>query len=40
MTVAASSAIEFSDRLKELPPYLFLEIDKAKRKARSRRRHH
>ncbi len=35
MTVAASSAIEFSDRLKELPPYLFLEIDKAKRKARS-----
>ncbi len=25
--------IEFSDRLKELPPYLFVEIDKAKRKA-------
>ena len=27
--------IEFSDRLKELPPYLFVEIDQAKRKARS-----
>jgi len=27
--------IEFSDRLKELPPYLFVEIDAAKRKARS-----
>lgn len=26
--------IEFSDRLKALPPYLFVEIDKAKRKAR------
>jgi LL-diaminopimelate aminotransferase len=26
---------EFSDRLKSLPPYLFLEIDKAKRKARA-----
>ncbi|MFA5101114.1 MAG: aminotransferase class I/II-fold pyridoxal phosphate-dependent enzyme, partial [Candidatus Omnitrophota bacterium] len=26
---------EFTDRLKSLPPYLFLEIDKAKRKARS-----
>jgi len=26
--------IEVSQRLKELPPYLFLEIDKAKRKAR------
>jgi len=25
--------IEFSDRLKNLPPYLFIEIDKAKRKA-------
>ncbi len=25
--------IEFSDRLKELPPYLFVEIDKAKREA-------
>lgn len=25
--------IEFSDRLKELPPYLFVEIDKAKRAA-------
>jgi len=27
------SKIEFSDRLKELPPYLFVEIDKAKRAA-------
>ncbi|MDP2654565.1 MAG: LL-diaminopimelate aminotransferase [Candidatus Omnitrophota bacterium] len=27
--------IEFSDRLKELPPYLFVEIDQAKRKARA-----
>ncbi len=26
--------IEFSERLKQLPPYLFVEIDKAKRKAR------
>ena len=26
--------IDFSDRLKQLPPYLFVEIDKAKRKAR------
>ena len=26
-------SIEFSDRLKELPPYLFVEIDKAKRAA-------
>lgn len=26
--------IDFSDRLKALPPYLFVEIDKAKRKAR------
>ena len=25
--------IEFSDRLKALPPYLFVEIDKAKRAA-------
>ena len=25
--------IEFADRLKELPPYLFVEIDKAKRAA-------
>ena len=25
--------IEFSDRLKNLPPYLFVEIDKAKREA-------
>lgn len=28
-----SVSIEFSDRLKELPPYLFVDIDKAKRKA-------
>ena len=27
--------IEFSDRLKQLPPYLFVEIDKAKRKAKA-----
>ncbi len=27
--------IEFSDRLKELPPYLFIEIDNAKRKAKA-----
>jgi LL-diaminopimelate aminotransferase len=27
--------IEFSERLKELPPYLFLEIDKAKRSAKA-----
>ena len=26
--------VEFSERLKNLPPYLFVEIDKAKRKAR------
>ena len=26
--------IDFSERLKQLPPYLFVEIDKAKRKAR------
>lgn len=25
--------IEFAERLKELPPYLFVEIDKAKREA-------
>lgn len=28
-----SNTIEFSDRLKNLPPYLFIEIDKAKRAA-------
>ena len=28
-----SSEIEFSDRLKSIPPYLFVEIDRAKRKA-------
>jgi len=35
MTTDASTAptIEFSQRLKELPPYLFIEIDKAKRAA-------
>src|SRR3990167_229299 len=26
---------EFTERLKKLPPYLFVEIDKAKRKARA-----
>ncbi len=30
-----SIEIEFSDRLKQLPPYLFVEIDKAKRKAKA-----
>jgi LL-diaminopimelate aminotransferase len=30
---ASSLNIEFSDRLKNLPPYLFVEIDKAKREA-------
>ncbi len=30
-----SLEIEFSDRLKQLPPYLFVEIDKAKRAARA-----
>lgn len=30
--------IEFSDRLKKLPPYLFVEIDKAKRAARAQGR--
>ena len=35
MSVATSFNIEFSDRLKELPPYLFVEIDKAKRKAKA-----
>lgn len=30
-----SMNIEFSDRLKELPPYLFIEIDNAKRKAKA-----
>ncbi len=29
------SHIDFSDRLKQLPPYLFVEIDKAKRAARA-----
>ena len=28
-----TNKIEFSDRLKELPPYLFVAIDQAKRKA-------
>jgi len=27
--------VDFSDRLKKLPPYLFAEIDKAKRKAKA-----
>ncbi len=35
MTVETAFNIEFSDRLKELPPYLFVEIDKAKRQARA-----
>ena len=35
MSVDTSFNIEFSDRLKGLPPYLFIEIDKAKRKARA-----
>ncbi|KPK39215.1 MAG: LL-diaminopimelate aminotransferase [Omnitrophica WOR_2 bacterium SM23_29] len=30
--------MKFSDRLKKLPPYLFVEIDKAKRQARARGR--
>lgn len=30
--------IDFSDRLKQLPPYLFVEIDKAKREAKAARR--
>lgn len=30
-----SIEIDFSDRLKQLPPYLFVEIDKAKRKAKA-----
>lgn len=32
------SEIKFSDRLKKLPPYLFAEIDKAKRQARAKGR--
>lgn len=35
METATNMNIEFSDRLKQLPPYLFLEIDKAKREARA-----
>ena len=35
MTVDTAFNIEFSERLKELPPYLFVEIDKAKRQARA-----
>jgi len=35
MSVGTSMNIEFSDRLKELPPYLFIEIDNAKRKAKA-----
>jgi len=33
-----STHLEFSDRLKQLPPYLFAEIDKAKRAARAQGR--
>ncbi len=32
------SSIEFSDRLQKLPPYLFAQIDKAKREARAQGR--
>ncbi|OGX07814.1 MAG: LL-diaminopimelate aminotransferase [Omnitrophica WOR_2 bacterium GWA2_47_8] len=35
MTVETPFPIEFADRLKELPPYLFVEIDKAKRAAKA-----
>ncbi len=34
MNMASSLKIEKADRLKELPPYLFVEIDRAKRQAR------
>ena len=33
MSTETTFNIEFSDRLKQLPPYLFIEIDKAKRAA-------
>src|SRR6267154_2343517 len=33
MSTDTEFKIEFSDRLKALPPYLFVEIDKAKRAA-------
>jgi LL-diaminopimelate aminotransferase len=33
MSTAAEFRIEYSDRLKSLPPYLFVEIDKARRAA-------
>ncbi len=33
MSTEAALNIEFSERLKQLPPYLFIEIDKAKRAA-------
>lgn len=33
MSTEIKSSIEFSDRLKALPPYLFVEIDRAKRAA-------
>lgn len=33
MTMTTANQIEFSERLKNLPPYLFVEIDKAKRAA-------
>jgi LL-diaminopimelate aminotransferase len=38
MTIETAFNIEFADRLKELPPYLFVEIDKAKRQARAQGR--
>ncbi|MFC1703597.1 LL-diaminopimelate aminotransferase [Candidatus Omnitrophota bacterium] len=33
-----SNSIEFSERLQQIPPYLFVEIDKAKREARAQGR--
>lgn len=38
MPIETALNIEFADRLKELPPYLFVEIDKAKRQARAQGR--
>ncbi len=35
METASQMNIEFSERLKQLPPYLFVEIDKAKRAAKA-----
>ena len=33
MSTETSFNIEYSDRLKSLPPYLFVEIDRARREA-------